>query len=242
MPDCLRNPAVEKFKYVDPNTLPVETANNKLAAECHSFGRVFSAAWYEIFVKIYEKEYAKTQDPVQSVKNSRDICFYLLLQAIPESALVSSYYSSIAKSMINVAKIKKSEYLSIIKQTFEDWNIIRPLKIMSNITWKDMVYNLKKEDKVIKNDKFRIVKISNKKTIKLNKISILSNNLLNNVEIEVPNDEYYEFDKNGNLVDEIKNSQIDIENSAKICLQSVEKSINSMWSVKDGKLIRNFIS
>ncbi len=242
MPDCLRNPAIERFKYVDPNTLPVETANNKLAAECHSFGRVFSAAWYDIFVKVYEKELLKVKDPVQAVKNSRDICFSFLLQAIPESALVVSYYSSIAKSMINVAKIKKSEYLSIIKKTFEDWNIIKPLKIMSNITWKDVVYNLKKEDSVVKNENFKIVKISNKKLIKLNKISMLSSNSLNNVEIEVPNDQYYEFDKNGNLVDEIINNQIDIENSAKICLQFVEQSINNMWSIKEGKLIRNFIS
>ena len=36
LPNALRDPAVEVFKYEEPATLPAETSNNKLAAECPS--------------------------------------------------------------------------------------------------------------------------------------------------------------------------------------------------------------
>lgn len=240
--DCLRNPAIEKFKYTDPKNLPLEAPNNQLAAECHSFGRVFSAVWYDIFVNVYKNELLKSKDPALSLKKSRDICFSTLLQAIPNSPLVVNYFSAIAKSMINVAKIKKSEYLPIFVEIFTKWNLIKPMKIMSNLKWEEVVANLKKEDKVIKNGDSKIVKISKIKNIKLNNISTLSFSKLNNAELQVPADTYYEFDSNGNLIDEIINDQNDVLDSAKICLQFIEKDFdNNMWSVIDKKLIRNYI-
>jgi len=240
--NCLRDPAIEKFKYSDPAFLPAETKNDQLAAESHSFGRVFSAVWYNIFVEIYKKELEKSKNPILAVKNSRDICFSLLLQAIPISPLVSEYYSAIAKSMVAVAKSKKCEYAALIEKCFVDWNIIKPIKIMSNIKWQDIVGDLKNEDEVIKNDKITIVKITNKKLIKLNNISILSNKkILNDVEIEIPADKYFEFDSKGNLIDEINEKDEESIRSANFCLKSVEKSLGRMWSIQDGKLIRSYI-
>jgi hypothetical protein len=241
--DCLRNPAIEKFKYVDPSSLPAESSNDKLSAECHSFGRVFSAAWYNIFVEVYKKELNKTNCQLQAVKNSRDICFSILINAIPNSPLVSKYFTGIAKSMVDVSKLKYPEYSSIVEKCFIDWNIIKPIKMLSNIKWQDIVYKLKKEDEVIKNNKFTSVRILNKKSIKLNNISILSTNeSLNNIEIEVPAEEYYKFDIQGNMIDEIIQDDMEIMNSARCCLGYVEKSIDKMWSIKDGKLVRNYIS
>jgi hypothetical protein len=241
LPNCLRDPAIQKFKYVDPSFLPQESLDDELCAECHSFGRVFSAAWYEIFANIYKLE-LKKNSPIQALKNARDISFSTLMQAIPNSPRVVQYYSAIAKSMVNVAKIKHPEYAQIINEIFIDWNIIKPIKFLSNTEYKDVIYNLSKNDEVIKNSKHTLIRIVNNKTIKLNNISILSNNKLNNVEIEVPADKYYEFDSNGNLVDEIEDSEDQINNSISICVKEVEKSIGKMWVINDGKLVRKYIS
>lgn len=241
LPNCLRDPAIQKFKYIDPNLLPKESLDNELCAECHSFGRVFSAAWYQILVNIYKLELRKNS-PVNALKKARDISFSILLQAIPNSPRVVEYYSAIAKSMVNVAKIKNPEYAEIINSVFVDWNIIKPIKLLSNIDYKDIIYNLNKNDEVIKNSKHTLVRIVNNKTIKLNGISILSNNKLNNIEVEIPADKYYEFDSFGNLVDEIQSSDDQINDSTFLCLNHVEKNLDKMWSIKQGKLVRNYIS
>ena len=76
----------------------------------------------------------------------------------------------------------------------------------------------------------------------MNNISILSNNVIpNGTEIEVPAEKYYEFDSKGNLLDEISEDESVVANSTNICLHSVSRSIDKMWSIKDGKLVRNYI-
>jgi hypothetical protein len=240
LPNCLRDPAVQKFKYVNPTSLPQEAPDDQLCAECHSFGRVFSAAWYQILVEIYNVEVQKSE-PIIALKKSRDIAFSTLLQAIPNSPRVVEYYSAIAKSMVNVCKIKSPEYAEIINKIFIDWNIIKPIKFLSNANYQDVIYSLHKNDEVIKNSKHTLVRIVNNKTIKLNNISILSDNKLSGVEVEVPSDKYYEFDSNGNLVDEISDNEELIYESTLFCAKMAEKQ-DKMWSIKEGKLIRNYIS
>ena len=116
--------------------------------------------------------------------------------------------------------------------------------MLSNISWKDVVVNLKKEDSVVKNKDKTIVCLKDSKSIKINQISSMSNNnnisALNNVEIEVPNDTYYEFDKKGNLVDEIEFSEKEITLDTIMSLENID--LNEMWKVENNKLNRNFIS
>jgi len=48
MQNALRK-AINNFVYVKPETLPQRAPDNQLAAECHSFSRVFTGAFYDIF-------------------------------------------------------------------------------------------------------------------------------------------------------------------------------------------------
>lgn len=242
--NALRDPAVEIFKYVDPQTLPAETSNDKLAAECHSFGRVFTAVWYNIFTKVYEKE-CLTSSRLIAIKKARDICFSLLLQSIPTSPRVVNYYYAIAKSMIGLSKIKFPQYETLIKESFIEFDILNkeePLKMLSNTSWDEIVSNLNKNDEVIKNSKGIIVKLTRNKTIKIQNISILSNNNDNSIEVETPSDMYFEFDNNGILIDEIIPDEKKILESSLFCLSVIEKQDkNNMWSIENNKLIRNYI-
>lgn len=237
--DCLRDPSVEKYKYVNPNNLPNQGRDNQLLSECHSFGRVFSAAWYQIFIKIYKKELENTNDSIASIKKARDIAFFSLLKSIKNSPKVVNYYNAIAKCMINQCNMDHPEYAEIVEKVFIDWNIIsNKIKIMSNYTIKDI--EIKNKDIVVKSGKNTIVRLVRNDEYKINRISMLSNKY-NNVKIEVPNEKYYEFDKNGNLIDEISNDQSDIEKNIDLCIIGIQNNSNqNMWKIKNNKLERNF--
>ena len=247
LPNALRDPAVEVFKYEDPSGLPAETSNNKLAAECHSFGRVFSNAWYQIFVRIFKYHVSIGNNPTSAIRTARDFSFSILAQAIPGSARVVNYYASIAKSMIVVAKSKNPEYASIMEQVFVEWRILNESEVrtLSGPSWKDMVSQLKKNDLLVKKSKVTSVVIRNEATLKASELPMVSSlSFKDDFEIEIPSDSYYEFDEKGRLSFEMKPSDEEIKSSAAICLNSIAKSIgkNGDWFVENGRLVRQKIS
>jgi hypothetical protein len=247
LPNALRDPAIEKFKYVDPNTLPKKAPNNQLAAECHSFGRVFSNAWYEIFTRIYNYNLSQKQTAITAFRNARDIAFSILIQAIPNSPRVANYYSAIAKTMVVTAKSKGDVYSKIINDVFLEWKILNnnDINSLSSTSWKQVVFSLKKQDIVLKNGKSTIVCLKNQKIFKLNELPIVSSmSLSSDIEIEVPCDDFYEFDNQGNLVFEIKENEEEVKKSAALALMSISEKIgkNKMWNIENNRLTRKFIS
>jgi hypothetical protein len=243
--NALRDPAVEIFKYIKPENLPEDARNDQLSSECHSYGRVFLSVWYNILCKIYAKEVEKNA-PLTAIKNARDISFLLLLQAIPVSPRVNNYHNAIAKCMVSIAKSKYADYAEIIENCFFEWNILnKSVKMLSNTSKEEVIANLSRKDEVIKNKNSIMIKLTRQKTIKIPNISILSNEGSKDIELEVAADQYYEFDKNGNLIDEIIPDQEEIADSAVSCLSYIEKNKNiknPMWTIQDGKLIRSYIS
>ena len=240
--NALRDPSVEKFKYASPDELPEDAPNDQLSSECHSYGRVFLSVWYNILCKIYLRQLEK-KSQLDALKNSRDIAFFVLLQAIPTSPKVVNYHSALAKCMVNVAKIKYPEYADIFENCFIEWKILESnkIKMLSSTSWKEVVSNLNKNDQVLKNSKCTMVRISNQKTIKIQKLSVLSGDVLNDIEVEIPSDSYYEFDGKGNLTDEIIPNDQEILDSTMLCLSYIEKAQKSMWILEDGKLLRKYI-
>ena len=238
----LRDCCSQKFKYVDPNTLPTDGFENQLYAESHSFGKVFVAAWYEIFLRIYRLE-LNSNPPLQAIKKARDAAYSILVLALPNSARTVKYYSSIAKSMCDLAKNKYPNYQQIVNNVFLEWNILSgSVRAMSNTKWVDIVYNLNKNDKVVKTSKGTTVCLFDKKTIKLQGISAMSAHNLMDVEIEIPSDSYYEFDQSGNLIYEILPNDDEILESTMFCASMIQKSLGKEWSIKDNKLVRKYIS
>lgn len=245
--NALRDPAIENFKYVNPANLPSSAPNNALAAEEHSFGRVFSNAWYQIFTRIYNLRVSLGDSPLVAFKTSRDVSYSIMIQAVPMSARVPNYYSSIAKSMVAVAKSKDQRYAEIVKSVFVEWNILsaNEAQILNSISYRDLVSGLKKEDVVFKNSKVTIVKVSEKKELKTSDLSLLGSlGLKEDLKFEVASDSYYEFDKKGLLVDQITASEEEVRNAAQQCILNISDSIgeSKMWKVEENRLVRRFIS
>jgi hypothetical protein len=247
LPNSLRDPTLEKFKYINPSNLPKDAPNNQLAAECHSFGRVFSAAWYEIFVRIYEQQRSLNVDPLTAAKTARDVSFSIMTQAIPNTGRVVDYFSNVAMAMTAVASSKGATYAKIVNDVFVEWGLIKNenVRALSDISWKNMARNLKKNDNVFKNSKITTVCIKGEKLMKASELSIVSGlSLGGDFEIEVPNDKYYEFDNKGNLVAEIGPDETHIKESATACLLGISNSIGKgkMWYIENNRLKRRFLT
>ena len=240
--NALRDAATEIYTYKSSDKLPEDAPNSQLSSECHSYGRVFLSVWYNILCKIYIKQ-LESNPPIVALKNARDISFFMLLQAIPISPRVVEFHSALATCMVSIAKMKYPEYANIVKNSFIEWKILKnnTIKMLSNTTRHEIILNLNKNDQVLKNNKGVIVRLSRQKTLKIENLSILSNNKLNNVEVEIPADLYFSFNEKGVLIDEIIPDDQDILNSTISCLSYVEKTQNDMWKVKNNKLSRNFI-
>lgn len=246
LPDALRNPAVEKFFYVNPASLPKEAKNNALAAECHSFGRVFSNAWYNIFARVYSANVSSGQSQVDAFKSARDFCYSTMIQAVPLSPRVPNYYSAIAKQMVAVAKSKNLANSEIMKKTFLEWKILTPTELsgLSTTTYRDLVSGLKKNDVVFKNSKVTTICVKEQKEFMSSQLPIAGSlSIAEDFKIEVASDKFYEFDEKGNLIYKIEPTEEDVKTAAGqgLLLVSEELGADKMWNIEDNRLTRRFI-
>jgi len=250
-PDFLRN-AVNDFKYKNPSQLPKKAPDNRLCAECHSFGRVFLGTWYDIMVGFYEHNKNKGQNPVAALKRARDAAFRYLLEALRRAPRVVRFHEAIANAMLSVARTN-SVHCKIMRKVFLERNIIKAKIIM--------LENVKDPDRGYVSDEIRLgskihnmfLRVARSKTIKLadfmqpDVVHAFAVDQMADVEIEVPDDTYYEFDKRGNIIYEISNEEPEMLETARLCVSTIQSENqlgvdeNTMWEVKNNKLERTFI-
>jgi hypothetical protein len=247
--------ATNNFKYTIPEKLPKEAPDNKLAAECHSFGRVFMGAWYQMFCNIYDKEVKNGNSKLQAIKIARNISYEYLLRSVYVAPRTVRYHDAIARVILSEDKKKGSPYQDIIRNVFTKRNLLlNRVHALSRKTWDDVKSVLKPEDIVVQKKDRILVSIKNNKFIKISdyessELSMLSVNGidLHKTEIEVAADSYYEFNNEGVMQDEILSSEDEFVDAAKACLLSIQSAGNIgpnpelMWEVQDGKLKRTLI-
>lgn len=244
--DALRNPAVERFHYAPPSGLPKDAPNDALAAECHSFGRVFSAAWYEAFVRCYEHEVAQGSDRESAVKKARDACMSTLLKAAAASPRVANYYEAVARCAVSVASDHGEAYSKAFSDVFAEWGILQAgvAHSLSSRSWSEVVRDLDRNDTVLKTKSGALVSMKRRASLKVSKLPLMSGlSLPQDLEVEVPFDSYYEFDAKGNLVGEIAPDRDRILADAAECMSQAYGDMGSdgMWEIKEGRVSRRFV-
>jgi len=241
--NALRDPAVETFRYIDPSSLPTDAPNNQLAAESHSFGRVFSAAWYNALTRTFELLLSKGKNPTVALQSSRDICFSVLVRAIPVSPRVNKYYNAVAKCMVAVARDIGPEYSKIFSDVFAEWGIISPTAVrsLSSKCRSEITMGLKRGDNVIKTrDGGVIISMRRPSVARIYETPMVGTlSCAPDLQFEMPGDSYYEFDASGNLVDEIEPDHAELLKSSAICVGQALS--DDMWEQSGGKLVRKFI-
>lgn len=246
MGKALRDPAVERFHYVAPSTLPKEARNDRLAAECHSFGRVFSAAWYEALVRVYEHEVRSGKSSHEALKAARDACFSIVLAGAEASPRVNNYYEAAARCMVSVAANHSESHSRIFSEVFSEWKITSPdsIRPLSSRSWSEVVAGLKRSDRVVKTRSGAVVSVREPSRIRVSDLPLMSSlSVPEYTEIEVAADAYYEFDTQGNLVAEIVSDPHSAAEEASECMSYVvgEMEPEGMWEIRNGLVSRRLI-
>ena len=236
-PDCLRS-VINDFKYIDPAKLPEEAPHNELAAECHSFGRVFLGAFYDFLVAVYKDTLSLGQEPLASLKHARDVTGQYVLRAIQNAPLNARFYDSVGRTLLWVAKnTDGGRYYEQMRSALTGRRIIGlGVKSLS-------VAPVPEEGETM-------VKIQSKTTVKLSDhfaIRAMSDNPLYEVEVEIPMEEAYLYDNDRNVIDSVTITPEESYSVAQDFINylhltnSVGDTAATPFEVKDGKLVRTFI-
>lgn len=212
-PITLRD-AFNAFTYIEPEKLPRSGKDNQLTSEPHSFSRVFSGAWYEMLVAIYEEE-RKTLDPKSALIKARDVMTDYTFNAIPNAPATIRFYDAFAKSMLVQDKMNGSRYNQLMNDVFIRRNIlresVRPAAMMNFASFRAMVGPT---DEVTEHPEVSTVISKNIESL------TLSNFMFN---VDTPNDTYYEFDANGECVSTIGFSKMELMDHANSCVDFLKE-------------------
>jgi hypothetical protein len=231
-PNFLRS-AINNFKYVNPGTLPKYAPHNKLAAECHSFGRIFLGAFYDILVTIYEMERKGGMSPIDALKHARDTLAKYVMKAILNAPLNSKFYKSVAKTMLWADWTSGKKYHEQIKNIFLRRNLITRELRMLNAPKCD------NDDGIVRKGEIKLYKLC-EHVIRAQS----DDNPLYDLELEIPQEEVFLYDENKNIIDVISITQEDSISDAVDMISYlhennlVDDTEETPFSIQDGKLVR----
>lgn len=204
----LRN-LFNSFIYRTPERLPRKARHNQLSSESHSFSRVFSGAWYDILVAMYEELYGLHLNQEKALRYAVETLSRYTLQAITIAANTVRFYDSMAKAMILIDKNYGRKFQHILNRCFLRRRIlkapVRPMLALGFDEFKDWAgENDEIYDKGCKS-------ITNKRT----EIFSLPQYMVN---VETPGDTFYEFDESGSCVDVVAASNEEMVKHANHCV------------------------
>lgn len=248
-PGALRN-AINNFTYAPPHKLPHNPGQDKLGGECHNFGRLFVAAWYDIMVGIYEFE-SKRMSQKEAMKVAVSAAYGYVVEGLKVAPRTTKFYNAIANAMVSVSRIEGGEHKNILQGVFIKRKILRPqIKMLAKkIDGQKMEYLLAQGTDVIEGEHGKIVRCQRNTTIRLSDklgISAMVHNPLYDCEIEVAGDIYYDVDENGQLIHHLQSSDREIVSDASNCLNFISQhdlvnGEDSMFEIVENKINRNLI-
>ena len=232
-PNCLRC-AINGFKYVNPGTLPESAPDNQLAAECHSFARIFVGAFYDIFLMMYNDMRSGGVDTLQAVHEARDTLLRYVMKAIQNAPLNVNFFDSMSRTILWAdVTIGNSKYHDRIQQIFFNRNMLSQQVRMLSAPECD------NEEGIVSINKTMSMKLGD------HLIRIQSDNPLYDVEVEMPHNQAHLYDNDKNLVDSILVSEEEALGGAQDMISYLYKT-NSVsddpmtpFEIQNGKLVRS---
>jgi hypothetical protein len=195
-----------------------------------------------MLVKIYEKHVQDGMPRLEALVLARDVACDLVLNGIKQAPRTVRLYDAVAKYMVHTDKLNGGKYQDIINGVFKDRKILRPRILMLGDKNPEDIHGQK-----IVHAQGASVVVKKNEIIKLSDhfgIAALSHNPLYNVNVEVPSEERYEFNKNGYLIDAIAPTRDEIIEDVRSCLnflndeELVGKDDHRPFEIQKGKLER----
>jgi hypothetical protein len=251
LPNCLRDSSIF-YEYKIPEKLPTKGKDNEIINECHSFGRIFSSAFYEMVLSIYQANKKNGMSDLEALEKSRDICTSYLIEAVMSVPVTVRFFSAVVKMILQIDRKNNSQYQEIINNIFVKRKIVAPvLKMLNQKSIDDLKKEIKEPFEIEEFGKEKVLKVNSTKLVKLKDIAgvtSLNNNPLIDLEIEIPNQYCYYFDENSNLTEIVQSQQAEIIDAAFVCLDYLNSNNlvgnldNSLFEIKNDKLVRKQIS
>lgn len=119
---------INSFRYKETYLLPAKAPASKLSSESHSFSRIFSGAFYQILVGIYDqKRKADAKLPEDdALVQARDDAGYLLASALLLAPPGDAVYRVIATSMLKAEQQRfAGAYFGILRDVFAQRHILK---------------------------------------------------------------------------------------------------------------------
>jgi hypothetical protein len=213
--DALRN-AVNDFMYTIPESLPYNTSGDgKLGGECHSFSRVFTGAWYEAFVGMYNLDRKNGVTAHDALVSARDAMASIYFKCLTLAPLTNRFYAAIANAMVVSARSYFPKYEAVIKSAFVRRKILKPaIKMLSEKNIDDIEIN--DMDTVWQLNDTTIVRKKGVCSFKIPEAHglVALNASMAGVEIEIASEHYMEFNKVGCMIQELSVDQDSAMDSA----------------------------
>ncbi len=119
-PDALRD-FVNPFTYADPENLPGRGPASQLTSESHNFARVFTGAFYDLLVAIYNQLRAAkpTRDPEDALVQARADAGKLIAEGLDLAPKGDAPFRTIALSMFKAnEQFFAGNYTNALRQSF----------------------------------------------------------------------------------------------------------------------------
>jgi len=124
--DCLRN-LVNNFHYSEPHLLPASSPDNVLCQEPHNFSRIFSGAWFQLLVEMFNRFKSQGMEPYAALKKTQEVLANVTLNAVVIAAATPQFFNSVAKAMFLV---DRNEYggihTDLIRKVFTERKVLNP--------------------------------------------------------------------------------------------------------------------
>jgi hypothetical protein len=112
--DCLRN-AANSFFYSPPELLPPIAPATALSSEPHSFSRVFTAAWLDLFAGMVDVVGHSSSDLLRASRHAGA----LFVHAVDRAAIASNYFAQVAAAVIGAdGDVFAGRYREAIRRAF----------------------------------------------------------------------------------------------------------------------------
>jgi hypothetical protein len=197
--------------------LPDDANYDKISRECHSFSRIWTGCWYDLFVGIYNIE-KNNSSPLNAIKKARDISAKYFLESILEVPCTNKIFDALAQKIFQIDGRNNKKYNEILK------NIFYGRKILTTNLNNLSIQNFKISEEKIK-----------KIQIKSNKIKNLTNYY-----VEIPFESKYELDEDGSISILTTNNLEESIDNAISCVNSLQNTnmIKKLFKLENKNIIR----
>lgn len=236
------------FNYTEPEKLPKKGKDNQLLGECHSFSRIFSGAWYEMMMLMYQKNRVEGMEPKPALVAARDTAARYIMNGAQHAPMTVRFFEAVCRQMMHLDRAEGGKYQKIMTDVFSSRNLLREkMSALCNVSLEEIRSMLSGFEEHTESG-LTALRVTRKKEIKLcdhlGDVTALSENPLTALSVEVPDQSGYFFDAQGLLVDKIEANEQEIIDSAYSCLQYLHETGNvgrhkhALFSKKSGKLVR----